>query len=68
MTKLCASWPAIPTKFSVGFTATHCRTSKLFSGQLRGYVLRCPQLVVLFAVLFSDCEEWFCIQSRVVIE
>ena len=35
--------------------------SNLFSGQPRSHILRCPQFVVLFAVLFVDCEEWFCI-------
>ena len=60
MTKLIAGWPAILTKLSAGFPATACRTSNLFSGQLRSRVLRCPQIVVLFAVLIVDCEEWFC--------
>ena len=38
-----------------------CRTSNLFWSELRSHILRCPQIVVLFAVLFVDCEEWFCI-------
>ena len=59
MTKLFASWPAILTKLSAGFPATVCRTSNLLLGQLRGRILRCPQIVVLFAVLFVHCEEWF---------
>ena len=46
MTKLLASWPA-----------TLCGTSNLFSGQLRGHILRCHQIVALFAVLFADCED-----------
>ena len=61
MTKLFAGWPASLTKLSAGFRATLCRTSNLFSGQPRSHILRCPQVVVLFAVLFVDCEEWFCI-------
>ena len=61
MTKLFAGWPTIVTKLSAGFPATVCRTSNLFSGQLRSRVLRCPQIVVLFAVLFVDCEECLCI-------
>ena len=61
MTKLLASWPAILTKMSAGFTATVCRTSNLFSGELRSRILRFPQTVVVFAVLFVDCEEWFCV-------
>ena len=47
------------TKLSAGFPAILCRTSNLFSGQLRSHILRCPQIVVLFAVLFVGCEEWF---------
>ena len=27
----------------------------------RSHNLRCPRIVVLFAVLFVDCDEWFCI-------
>ena len=54
-----AGWPAILTKLSASLTATVCRTSNLFSGQLRSRVLRCPQIVVRFAVLPVDCEEWF---------
>ena len=61
MTKLIAGWAAILTKLSAGFPATVCRTSYLFSGQLRSRILRCPQIVVLFAVLFVDCEECLCI-------
>ena len=49
------------TKLSAGFSATVCRTSNLFSGQLRSHILRCPQIVVLLAVLFVDCEECLCI-------
>ena len=60
MTKLFAGWPAILTTLSAGFTATICRTSNLFSGQPRSHIPRCPQIVVLCAVLFADCEEWFC--------
>ena len=59
MTKLLAGWPAILTNMSAGFTATLCRTSNLFSGQRRSRILRCPQIVVLFAALLVDCEEWF---------
>ena len=58
MTKLFASWPAILTKLLAGFPATVCGTSKLFSGQLRSRFLRCPRMVVLFAVLLVDTEEW----------
>ena len=61
MTKLFARWPAILTKLSADFSATVCRTSNLFSGQLRDLILRRPQTVVLFAVSFVDCEEWLCI-------
>ena len=50
MTKLFAGWPAILTKLSAGSLATVCRTSNLFSGQLRSRILCCPQIVVLFAV------------------
>ena len=49
------------TKLSAGWLATLCGTSNLFSGQLRSQILRCPRIVVLFAVLFVVCEEWFCI-------
>ena len=59
MTKRLASWPAILTKMSASFTATLCGTSHLFSGQLRSHILRCHRIVVLFAVLLVDCEEWF---------
>ena len=41
--------------------ATLCRTSNLLQGQPRSHLLRCPQIGVLFAVLFVDCEEWLCI-------
>ena len=61
MTKLFASLPTILTKLSAGFLSTLCRTSNLSSGQPRSHILRCPQIVVLFAVLFVDREEWFCI-------
>ena len=44
MTKLSAGWPATLRKLSAGF---------------RGHILRCPRIVVLFAVLLVDCEEWF---------
>ena len=57
MTKLFASWPAILTKLSASFPATVCRISNLFWGQPRSHILRCPQIGVLFAVLFVDCEE-----------
>ena len=59
MTKLSAGWPATLTKLSAGFPATLCRTSNLFLGQPRSHILRCPRIVVLFAVLLVDCEEWF---------
>ena len=49
------------TKLFAGITATLYRTSNMFSGQLRSHFLRCPETVVLFAALFVDCEEWFCI-------
>ena len=42
------------TKLSAGFAAILCGTSNLFSGQQRSHTLRCPQIVVLFAVLFVD--------------
>ena len=58
MTKLSAGWPATLTKLSASFPTTVCRTSNLFSGQLRSRILRCPQIVVLFAVLLVDCDEW----------
>ena len=61
MTKLFAAWPTILTKLSAFFPATLCRTSNLFSGQPRSHILRCRQIVVLCAVLFVDCEAWFCI-------
>ena len=61
VTKLLAGWPAILTQMSAGFPATVCRTSNLFYGQPRGHLHRCPQMVVLFAVLFVDCEEYHCI-------
>ena len=48
------------TKLSAGFPATLCRTSSLFEGQPRSGILRCPRMLVLFAVLLVDCEEWFC--------
>ena len=59
MTKLSAGWPATLTKLSASFPATLCGTSNLFWGQPRSHILRCPRNVVLFAVLFVDCEEWF---------
>ena len=63
MTKLLAGWPAILTKMSAGFPATVCGTSNLFSGQRRSRILRCLQIVALFAALFVDCESlyscWF---------
>ena len=58
MTKLFAGWPAILTKMSAGFPATVCRTSNLFWGQRRCRILRCLQIVALFAVLFVDCDEY----------
>ena len=61
LTKLFACWPAILTKMFASFPATVCRTSNLFSGQRRSRILRRPQIVVLFAVLFVDCEEYLCI-------
>ena len=61
MTKLFALWPAIETKLSAGFPAALCGTSNLFSCQLRSRILRCPQIVLLFAVSFVDCEECHCI-------
>ena len=61
MTKLLAGWPASLARVSAGFTATVCRTSNLLSGQLRGRILRCLQIVALFAVLLVDCEEYLCI-------
>ena len=61
MTKLFAGLPATLTILSAGFSATLCRTFSLFSGQPRSHVVRCPQIVVLFVVLFVDCEEWLCI-------
>ena len=61
MTKLFAGWPASLTQMSAGFLATVCRTYNLFSGQRRSRVLHCPQIVVLFAVSFVDCEEHLCI-------
>ena len=61
MTKLFAGWPAILTKLSAGSSGNLCRTFNLFSGQLRSHIHRCPEIVVLFAVLLVDCEEWFCI-------
>ena len=57
MAKLFASQPTILTKVSASFTANVCTVSSLFSGQLRSRILRCPQIVVLFAVLFVDFEE-----------
>ena len=48
------------TKLSAGFTATLKRTSSLFEVQLRSRILRCPRMLVFFAVLLTDCEEWFC--------
>ena len=49
-------------RLSAGFTATVCRTFNLFSGQPRwSLLLRCPRIVVLFAVLLVDCEEYLCI-------
>ena len=56
MTKLFASWPATLTKLSAGFSATLGRTSNLFQGQPRSRILRCPQIVALFAFSFVDCE------------
>ena len=61
MTKLFAGWPAILTKLSASSTATVCRTSNLFSDQLRSRILRCTQIVVLFDILFVYCDEWLCI-------
>ena len=51
----------ILTKLSARFTPTLCGTSNMFSGQPPSRILRCPQIVVLFAVLFVDWEQWFCI-------
>ena len=61
MTKLLASWPAILTQMSAGFPATVCKTSNMFSGQLRSRILRCHLFDVLLSVLFVDCEEYLCI-------
>ena len=61
ITKLSAGWPATLTKLSAGFPATLCRTSNLFWGQPRSHILRCTRIVVLFAVLLVDCEEYLCI-------
>ena len=49
------------TKLLAGLPAPVCRTSNLFSGQRRSRILRCLRIVVLFAVLFVDCEEYLCI-------
>ena len=47
------------TKLSAGFPTTLERTSSLFDGQPRCHILRCPRMLVLFAVLLVDCEAWF---------
>ena len=60
MTKLFASWPAILTNSSASIPATVGRTSNLFQGQPRSHILRCPQIGVLFAVLFVGFEECLC--------
>ena len=35
------------------------RTSSLCEGRLHSHILQFPQTLVLFDVLFVDCEEWF---------
>ena len=50
MTRLLASWPAIP--MSAGFAATVRRTSSLFSGQRRFRILRDLQIVAFFSLFF----------------
>ena len=60
MTKLSAGWPATLTKWSAGFTATLAEPPT-YSRSPRSHILRCPRIVVLFAVLLVDCEEWSCI-------
>ena len=35
------------------------RTYSLCEGRLRSHILQFPQTLVLFAVLFVDCKEWF---------
>ena len=47
------------TKLSAGFPATLHGTSNLFVGRLQSRILQFPRIVVLFAVLLVDCEEWF---------
>ena len=59
MTKLFAGWPAILLQMSAGSPATLCRTSNLFSGQLRSRILRYPQIVVIFDVVPVGREGWF---------
>ena len=49
----------VMTELSAGFPATLCRTSILFQGQPLSCILRCPRMVVFFAVFLVDCEEWF---------
>ena len=47
------------TKLSADLTATLQRTSSLCEGRLHSHALKFPQTLVLFAVLFVDCEAWF---------
>ena len=47
------------TKLSAGFPSTLWTTSSLFEDQPRSRILRCPRMLVHFAVSLADCEEWF---------
>ena len=60
MTKLSASWPTTLTKLSAGFTRDPLRNLQTVFWVNRVVIFFVgPQIAVLFAVLFVDCEEWF---------
>ena len=46
------------TKLSTSFPATLERTSSLCEGRRHSHILQFHQTLVLFAVLFVDCEDW----------
>ena len=61
MTKLFAGWSAILTKLPAGFPRPFVEPPTCFRVNRVVIFSRCPQIVILFAVLFVDCEEWFCL-------
>ena len=48
------------TKLSAGLPAIFYGTSSLCEGRLHSRILQFHRTLVLFTVLFVDCEEWFC--------